>query len=207
MENSNFVGTETWNAWIQEGYEELWDIVASTFGDHSYASVEFTLAGGVDGCVYNIPAARADFYKIRSLDYLPSNGVAETVPRFNWSERNKVTERSYRLFGMVLFIQPVDLAAGNYCMWYIRSPPTLTADEDSLDISVGRWSQYVVLSAAIKALAKEESDFSALEAERQRMERRIRQMAEGDEAEPERVGDTYQSGSRSSGRSRLPGSV
>jgi hypothetical protein len=57
------------------------------------------------------------------------------------------------------------------------------------------WLDFVVVDAAIRALEKEESDPSALMAERARIEKRIEAMAENrDAGSPPTVADVYRTG-------------
>lgn len=72
-----------------------------------------------------------------------------------------------------LFIFPAPTNTIDIAVQYIPEPPVLAADSDTLNWPTF-WYQWVVLDAAIQISIKEESDPSALMAEREKTEKRVR---------------------------------
>lgn len=193
MEGQGAVDTDAeWLTLLNAAYLELWDLVATTYGDHFVAGpTEFTLAGATDaGASYTLPA---DFYRLRGLDYLRGSrpdGWEEVTP-FAFAERNHPQDRrNYALQGAALIIRPVDWAQGTYRIWYTPAPTLLSSDGDTVDARVAQWEDYIVVRAAIKAKDKEESDVSVLMAELEMFKQRIRAVAPRDAGHPPRVVDT-----------------
>jgi hypothetical protein len=184
-ENDSHVSTAQWLAFINEAYLELWDLVVAAYGDHAITSADFTVAAGAS--TYTLPA---DFYKLRGLDLDPGTTNVTEVRRFAWGNRNQLDTLSYRIVGGLLRLEPAASAPGNYRIWYVPGATDLTGDASTISAYVEKWSEYIVVSAALKAKDKEESDVSVLMADRQRIEARIRHMAaDRDHAGPDRVTD------------------
>lgn len=199
MENRNFVSATEWITYINDGYKELYDILVSKFEDWYSVSSTFTVASGATS--YTLPD---DFYKLRGVDR--SDGGSDYYPLrpFSFENRNRKgfyqryrgVEPSvqYRLYKNTLLLSPDDQAPGDYRLWYIPRATDLTTTSQSVD-GVNGWEDYIVISAAIKALIKEESDVSVLMAERQRLAQRIEWMAQNrDAGATERVGDVTSAG-------------
>jgi hypothetical protein len=190
MENTNFISSTEWNDIINTSYRELYDILVGTYADYYSSSATFTLAGGSGGNTYSLPA---DFYKLRGLDYYIGSGTNpwREVPRYNFEDRNKLWFRSYARMGSVIRVLPEAHAGGDYKIWYIPQPTALTDDAHTVE-GVNGWEEYIVIDAAIKALNKEESDVSALMAEKAAILKRVESMAsESDANRPATVADIY----------------
>ena len=144
-----------------------------------------------------------DFYKLRGLDRsLGGIGAGDwlVVKSFNFAERNKMNRQvvrnlygqlsiTYRLFGDHIELRPEDTATGFYRMWYIPryTPLVLTTDEPT---GVMDFEEYIIVDAAIKCLAKEESDTSVLMAQKQLIMNRVKTMASSrDGNDQEKCGD------------------
>jgi hypothetical protein len=72
-----------------------------------------------------------------------------------------------------IYIFPAPNNANDIACRYIPEPPQLSLDSDTLNLPTF-WYQWVVFDAAIQCLNKEESDPSALMAERDKVEKRVR---------------------------------
>jgi len=72
-----------------------------------------------------------------------------------------------------LFIFPTPANTSDVAVQYIPEPPFLSSDSDTLNWPTF-WYQWVVLDAAVQISIKEESDPSGLMAERQKIEKRVR---------------------------------
>lgn len=202
MVNSSFVSDSEWNSYINASLAELYDILVSRFEDYFVDDpVAFTIASGAYD--YTLPST---FYKLIGVDYLVSGSSSDpaaewiSVDRYNFQERNArgrsgsrvisgYHERLYRIIGAKLRIVPESNAAGTYRYWQIPRLTRLTADSDNLP-AIMDYEEYVVIDAAIKAKEKEESDVSALMAEKEAMRQRVLAMSSNrDAAGSTRVAD------------------
>jgi hypothetical protein len=87
-----------------------------------------------------------------------------------------------------IVMMPAQSAAGTYQIWWYPKAPVLSGDSDHYD-DTQYWWDYVVVDAAIKMLAKEESDVSVLLAQKEQLKARIQSMAaDVDYGEAEQVG-------------------
>ena len=192
MENSQFVADSEIDQYINDAYSELYDLIVSRFEDYFIEEpVEFTITSGSS---YSLPS---DFYKLAGLDKASFNTDYFALRPFSFANRNNNTNTNklrgintdvqYRIVGSKLRFVPEGNAPGSYRMWYVPSFTKLAADSDTVDESISRnnWDDYIVITAAMKMLAKEESDISVLLMERQKIEARIEEMAQNRD-----IGDT-----------------
>lgn len=183
MENSSFVSDDELKGYINSSYAELIDILVSRFEDYRIKTFQFSLNST------NTQAIPADFYKLRGLDFQHSPGRWVTLRKFNFQDRNRLYRgRKYRVIGTTLYILPAEQAVGNYQLWYVDRFVPLDLDTDEMD-DVLDFEEYVVVDAAIKCLAKEESDTAHLDAEKMMLKQRIQAMASNRDNEPERITD------------------
>jgi len=204
MENSNFVGTSEWNTYIDESLQELYDLVVAVDQDRFVDSFDFTLSGSAN--TFNTTSLVTVFKSIRALDYLTGSGPDDfiTVPRFVFEERGS-GERSYRIMGVFLRIDPAGVAAGNYRLWYVPEVVYPATDSTNMDQRLLTWEQYIVVESARKALVKEESGTAQVDAEKAALTARIVEMAsDRDDARPDRIADVVGSDDMGIHRRRLP---
>lgn len=195
MVNSNFVSTSELNSWINQAADCLYDLIVSRYEDYYTTSFNFTISSPNDG--YTLPTS---VYKIRGLDFQIS-GDWVTLHTFTFEERNHgnrqinrallgLTNIKYKWIGSSIKIIPGDQAAGTYRCWYIPDFVDLSNDNSTLSSDLDRWKEYIIADVAIKCLVKEESDPSAIMAEKAELERRVLNMAQNrDAGAPERVQD------------------
>lgn len=127
MENSGFIKEPELDAYINNSYKELYDILTLRFED--YHSAEFITSIGQNE---SIPLP-ADLYKVRGVDSQSSVAGGDnwlTVRKFNFQERNKTSRVAnrrfmggynvqYRVMGNQMMFTPPDQSAGTYRIWYI----------------------------------------------------------------------------------------
>jgi hypothetical protein len=191
MENSTFVSTSEWNSYINASYKELYDLLVGAYGNDYYVAAPSTFVTDGTSQFYTLPT---DFYKLLGVDVAMSNTPDSyvTLKPFQFSERNRysvpnfqsfygVTNLRYRLKGSELWLTPIASAGQTIQVWYVPEPTSLALDADTLD-GISGWEEYVVIDAAIKAMAKEESDVAVLGARKQAMLERITIMAESRDA-------------------------
>lgn len=195
MEQSDFVTTAEWNEYLNYAISDLRDKLISKVGDDYFAtSQDISLASGTES--YALPA---DFYKLLWAEMQSDNTNWFKLRRFEVTERNRgaiitastLPDIRYRLRAGFIMFSPVNQLTGQPVrIWYVPIPEKLTDDSDILTEAFNGWDEYVVISAARKALVKEESDTSQLDAEFIVLNQRIEAMATNrDQAEPMRMYD------------------
>lgn len=204
MVNSTFVSDAEWNSYINQSYFELYDLLIQKYGD-DYFSKNPPYTFVTDGTTYLFPLP-SDFYKLLGLDLAlaQSQDSYVTIRRFNFADRNRyavpnfqsfygVTNMRYRLNGDNLWVTPIPSGGQTMRLWYVPRLTTLAADGDTVD-GISGWTEYIVIDAAMKAMAKEESDVSVLMARKAAMIMRIESAAENrDAANPMTVSDNQSS--------------
>jgi hypothetical protein len=194
-----------WVRWVNQGVKELHRIVRTAFEDTFFETVDFTLTGST--YQYALPA---DFLSIRGLDWMPDTTNRASVRRFNFNERNTVgggpfapslypgqgaAGRMYRVVSRAtLMIEPQEVAAGPYRLYYVPKPTVLVDDDDELDDSLEPWSEYVEIVTALKAVAKEKLPTDDLLERRNVMRADIESSVNNDQAEPNTIADTEAGG-------------
>jgi len=198
MKENNYVTDSELNTYINFAIADLHDILVGAYGsDYFLNSTTATTVNGT--AAYALPA---DFYKLRAVDIKLDTSSWTAVKPFNFNERNRfddfgswtitgVSNIRYRIMGSNIRFTPVPDSAKEYRLWYIPVATKLSSDSDTLD-DINQYSDFIVLTAAMKMLNKEESDVSNLAAERARIIERITAMAQNrDAGESESISDIY----------------
>lgn len=196
--NSFYLTTDEWNSNINQSMYELRDILVTKFGDdYFFAPPLFIPLTGLayyplpDGSNY---AGAPAIFKLNGVDVnlygasdLNSNASWISIPRFNWSDRNKynlfpnqagalnnIYQMAYREMGNNLHVIPSNINQ-LIRLWYVPVMRQLLQDTDMLDFSFSGWSEYIIVDAAMKAMVKEESleKWNALNAGKQVLIERI----------------------------------
>jgi hypothetical protein len=202
MVNSQFLTDAEWLSYINASAKELYGLLTQKYGDNYFVTLppySFVTDGSTDW--YPLPS---DFFKLLGVDLQISNapnGFATLKP-FNMGERNKyaipnlqafygiLTNLRYRVMGNRLWFIPRAASGQTMRVFYVPRVTELVLDTDVLDGVCG-WEEYVAVDAAIKALAKEESDTTQLERAKLALIARIEsEAANRDAANPIVVADT-----------------
>ncbi len=183
MVDSEFVTDTELDAWLNQGYMELYDLVVNAFEDYFTVSEAFSISSG------NTAPLPPDFYKLRGLDF-NFNGKFINCREFNFVDRNSTNnnvnwmfsylpKRSYRIMGDNLIILPEQDALGDYKLWYVPAAFLLTSSSSELPSALSKfgWDEYIVLYAAERMLSKEETDVADVVRERGEVAQRITTMA------------------------------
>jgi hypothetical protein len=130
-----------------------------------------------------------------------------TLKKFNFIDRNKyvypnststiygVYNQAYRIMGNKIDFIPVPAGNQTIRLWYVPKLPALLKDTDLTTLGYSGWIRYPIVRAAIYAMAKEESDTSALAAELVFLKQRIEQMAQNrDQGIPDTISETRRDG-------------
>ena len=167
------------------------------------AMVAYSVASAVTGVlpsVFDFPnytsstgGKATDVYQVRGVDASRSGDFTVNVPRYNWEERNvmssglltpasglsaayRVTQNPTSGLDSLTLIPATGTGFTGFRVWYYPNPKELVLSSDFIDGRSG-WEEWVVVDAAIKLLAKEESDTSALEREAGRVWARVTAVA------------------------------
>ena len=183
MVNSNFISESELTQYINQAYGELYDLIVSRFEDEYIYEYDFTVSGSAT----SVPLP-SDFYKLKGLDYqLDASGDRwESVSKFNFEQRNSYYSQSaayvgtcgkyYRIVGGNISLKPNNNASGTYKLWYIPTYRKLVTESDTLS-GVNGWEDYIIITASIDMLDKQESDTSTLRAQKKAIIDRIATMA------------------------------
>lgn len=198
MENSSFVSDSELTNYINASIAELHDILIQSYGEEYFiTSTTFSTASGTAS--YSLPAT---FYKLHGVDVAINGTEFLTIKKFNFNERNRLTDSAgwtatgvpsirYRILGSSIHFSPVPNAVSTVKLWYTPVATKLSADADTLD-DFNQYSEYVITDAAIKMLQKEESDVSVLMAQKQALLQRITYASQNrDAGESEAISDVY----------------
>lgn len=198
MESSQFVGDPELNSYINNSIAELHDILCEAYGSE-YFVISTTGSTVQDQAEYDLPV---DFYELKGVDLRVGDQDWSNVRPFNFNERNRfadfnvwdfagITNVRYRLIGNKILFTPTPDRETEYQIWYVPIATKLVDDSDTLD-DFNAYSEYVIVDAAIKMLQKEESDVTVLFAQKQALEKRIRDKSQNrDAANSGSISDIY----------------
>lgn len=183
MVNSSFVSATEWTQYINNSWCELYDLLISAYGSDYYSSTDtITTVSGTAS--YALPA---DHYKTVGIDYVVSSTEKYPLDRYAFRDRNlrnnAYLNRSYfpsykyRITGNNVVLSPTPNEIITLEHIYIPVAQEMTIGADTID-GVNGFEEYIVVDAAIKALQKEESDVSVLMAQKDRLRKRLEEMAE-----------------------------
>jgi len=198
MSDNEFISDSELTNYINFAISELHDMLVENYESEYFLSTESgtTVSGTAE---YALPT---NFYKLRGVDIKLNGTDWFSINAFNFNERNRYEEFGswslqgisnvrYRVMGSNIRFSPVPDNALSYKIWYIPVATKLVSDSDTLD-DINQFSDFVILTAAMKMLIKEESDVSVLQAERNRIEQKIRQASENrDAGQPASISDIY----------------
>lgn len=214
--NSQFVTKAEWNTYINQSAFELYDMLTTVYEDYNVqgpvlfqtdgSTNQYTLPNGQNSFMDSLGNAivPSAFYKLTGADcgLGLSNNAWVTLKDFNFIDRNNyvypnitstffgVFNLRYRVVGNTLMLIPTPSAGQYIRIFYVPRLSWLLKDTDVLD-GVSGWTEYVVVDAAIKALIKEESDTSALEARKEMLRQRIEASAQNrDAGQPQTISAT-----------------
>lgn len=160
---SAFITHAAWRVWVQEATEELYQLILAQGGEEMFALTQpFTITTGNSVSLTYTESGGNDVSAFRQLVALtrdPGTPQRRTVHPYEFAERDSQwMEPRYRLMGHTLFIEPEEQAVGVYQLTYLGGPINWlsTNDSDLLDPpGLEPWKEFIMVSAAIKALGKE----------------------------------------------------
>lgn len=179
--NSSFVADSEWKDYINASYAELYGVIVQCYSNDYYVASPYSFVTDGISQLYSLPA---DFWKLLGVDLqVQASNLWVTLKSFSFQARNA--------FGLIN--SPVPMAGQTLRLWYVPTLTPLVNDSDSTVPVLNGWEEYIVIDAAMKALAKEEADVSVLGARKAAMLERIQSEAENrDAGTPARIVDSFQ---------------
>ncbi len=169
MESSDFIADSELNTHINNSGAELHECLVDA-ELYSIATQTLTITGAES---YSLDAA---FFRIVQVVRVDGDVLIPLRPitvrqRINYVTTAQPDAEAWLVMGTSIYLYPKP-SAGTYKVLYIPQWTTLSSDSDSVSYPNG-WDEYIVVDAAIKCLAKEESGTDHLQAERDRLLERI----------------------------------
>lgn len=173
LENTTFVSDSELTRYINQSAARLYGRLADRFEGDFVTSATLATVAGTEA--YTI---HASFFRLASVPPIATiNGRYVPLKRWQPQERAGLLEPTtwwqsgapvyYRLQASdQISLLPIPDGVYSVQVFYIPGFTALSADGDTFDGRNG-WEEWIVLDAAIKCLLKEESDASALVAERE----------------------------------------
>jgi hypothetical protein len=168
-----------WDVWEKAAVESLWKLLVSNFRDLYYSTFNFSLTGTASGSILDVSVSVPTMRTLLGIDLNPDTNLRRRVPSRPFVNRNDgafapytsfwtdvpwAADREYMLQGRKLIVAPYERASGNYRLHY-RPGPTIPTDRNTvLDVEMEPYSEYLASFMARRALAKEESDTSVVDA-------------------------------------------
>lgn len=171
MVKSKFITDAEVDTYVTDEYRTLYDAIIATGVDYFMsAPATLVIASGDTVALPN------DFYKLIGFDRDVGGGDFIELKPFMFNERNAKA--------------PGSLAVGSYRLWYYPLLTVLAGDSSQILAALEPWEEFIVLGAAAKCLAKEESDDSGLRREQGGIAQRIAVLAQNrDMGTPDRIQD------------------
>lgn len=189
MENSSFISESLWITFINKGLGDLYDLLVSNYGDDFFCKTgtPVDVASGAGEV-----ALPSDFHKLVGIDQYYM-GMWKPMKDFQFAERYLLEGSScaprYCIQADKVLIRPSSHSSLKIQMIYVPEFAKLSNLSDTFNFK-SSWADFVILSAAIKAKDKEESDVSVLMIELQRAEANIIKASPGRDANrPKRIID------------------
>lgn len=181
MVNSGFVTPDELRGYLSASYAELYDLLVSSGLFYFTPGIQTIAANGSE--LYALPS---DYYGTLRVDYQQSGNY--WIPLFEYMEAERAEYESYgavngqaecyAIHGANISLLPAP-TSGSYRHRYIPAPIDLaTGDPDVVTVDgVSGWEEFVIVDAARKMLAKEESSTVSVERDLERLRARIDEAA------------------------------
>lgn len=202
MPANGFVPNSELDDFIHDSLDDLHEMLVGKHEGYAETSATLTLAASTSD--YVLPN---DFLKLIGVDLIFSGSDYTSLRRIANPERNRdsgsmrdsLRPFRYSLRGRFIRIHPTPAAAYTGRILYAPTFTPLRKASDKVPAYVpAGFLRWAVLDAAIKCLLKEESDTSALERERERIEAKINAAAVNrDSNEPTYIADVRGTSPRS----------
>jgi hypothetical protein len=203
--NSTFVTNDTINAWIDQAYAKLLDLLVSANPDWALKSTDIQTTAGTRE--YEVPA---DFYQVRGVDLVLDADHRISLEQFNFQDRNRYASEwpprrgiddaaatRYRVIRKGLdgsetriLFEP-DPLGRLYRLWYTQAAQDLAASDSAELDGVNGYEEYIIADIAEKIMTKCETDPSGAVRMKAEALARIAEMSrKRDQGRPVQVADT-----------------
>jgi hypothetical protein len=145
-----------WNEMVNDGIRALYADVIAVNPDFRVSTTSFSVTSTASPQT-SLPA---DFRGERAVQRDPGLTTMAYLPRFSMRDGQVEFERSYRLQGSLLIIEPPERSVGSYRLLYNPTPPTIASDGTALDVELEQFQDCIVLHAAMLAMISEETDIA-----------------------------------------------
>jgi len=168
------------NDLIDEAVPELQDLILSENDTYNIESYTFGIVSGTD--TYGLPA---EFYKMKGVDILDSQGDWRPIERFSWGDRLTQSEVStsrtdlmYKVLGpsIVFHVEPGWTQAAGCRLWYWPVLADLVNDGDTINGHNG-WDKFIVFKVAMEILQADKRDATTIAALLGQQDQRVRKAA------------------------------
>lgn len=188
--NSDFLSPAEWVTNVTQSYAELYGLVATVYGADYFVQTPSTGYLFTTDGVNQFFALPTDFFKLLGVDVLygSANQWIQLKP-FAFAQRNMYSGTN----------QAIPAAGQTVRLFYVPTPPVFDVGNDLLPVLVANgWDEYIAIDAAMKAMAKEESDVSVLAGRKAVFTKRLEDEATNrDAGNPAKVVDSRGRGSPS----------
>jgi len=163
IENNMVVTEDTLGRFLNASLGALYSLITTTYEDYNLNRYLATITTG-----NQIPLP-PDFMKLRAVDF-GAPGQWTTVFGYNLQERNRnnnpianmvvpfgnLAARKVRAMGNKLYVEPEQLASGQYQVWYTPKYQTLVNDTDTTDpaLDIDGMVEYAMAATGIKIYNK-----------------------------------------------------
>lgn len=176
MVNSEFVSSAAggeWTNYINAAYTELYGLLVQAFGNDYYTQTPSTGYTFTTDGINQFFALPADLFKLLGVDVLYGNANQWVgLKPFAFGDRNKFSWIN----------TPIPAAGQTVRLFYVPKLTQLAADADATIDLQNDWEEYIVIDAAMRAVAKEESDVSVLLSRKAAITQRLEAEAENRDA-------------------------
>lgn len=203
MVNSGFITTSEWEGMANASLQNLYEKLIEAYGSDYWVQSPYSISTDGTNETYALPDS---FFKLLGVDLqlFPGNGPSGyiTIWRFNFNARNQFALPGfrtpwgqyvrYRLRGTTIWFTPLPQGGQVLRLWYAPVFTPLTSDSDVFS-GINGWEEWAVNDIALKALTKEESDLSGVQALQAVQNDRLSSIIENrDAGEPQTVVDVYE---------------
>lgn len=161
---------------------DVWDIVVGKWLDYYTKSAPMSAVANVESTAFD-----ADFYKLRKVEILTSNGQYRRLLPADLDTSHTFTSVSnrayrYRLAMNQLYLMPTQTVTETLRIWYIPSAPVLALDADTFD-GINGYEQLVIQHALRACAKRQDLPTGEIEQEIGRLTARVRTAADGRDSE------------------------
>lgn len=165
--------TQEWQDACNRAYEAMWIDILGVNSAFRLTTTTFTLTTPTQST-----ALPVDFMAVYKLVKDAGTANRLTIERAP-DEVLDGLQRTYRIEGNNLFVDPLELCSGNYQLRYNPTLVQMGSGGPDMDTELGQFREYVELAAACAYLDSEEASSSIQEARFNVIVKRLSQWAEG----------------------------